>query len=99
MNASFIADLRQHELLRRQLQVEFPEIDAETLRDTVEGLTNLPEVLACILRSHLDDLALLAALRTRILDMEEQFRAPPRPRRQEAGARRLSNGACRYQEN
>ncbi len=73
MDPSLVTDLKQHELLRAQLLVEFPEIDDETLRDTVEGLTNLPELLARILRSHLDDLALLAALRTRILDMQERF--------------------------
>jgi Siphovirus Gp157 len=73
MDPSLFIDLTQHELLRHQLMVEFPAIDDETLRDTVEGLTNLPELLARILRSHLDDLALLAALRTRILDMQERF--------------------------
>jgi Siphovirus Gp157 len=73
MDPSLLMDLKQHELLRQQLMVEFPEIDDETLRDTVEGLTNLPELLARILRSHLDDLALLSALRTRILDMQERF--------------------------
>jgi len=73
MNPSLLNDLKRHELLRQQLTVEFPEIDDETLRDTVEGLTNLPELLARILRSHLDDLALLAALRARILDMQERF--------------------------
>jgi hypothetical protein len=73
MNPSLLTNLKQHELLRQQLMVEFPEIDNETLRDTVEGLTNLPELLARILRSHLDDLALVAALRARILDMQERF--------------------------
>jgi hypothetical protein len=73
MNPSLLTGLKQYELLRQQLMVEFPEIDDHTLRDTVEGLTNLPELLARILRSHLDDLALLAALRTRILDMQERF--------------------------
>jgi Siphovirus Gp157 len=73
MNPSVFMDLKQHELLRQQLMVEFPTIDDETLRDTVEGLTNLPELLARILRSHLDDLALLAALRARIIDMQERF--------------------------
>jgi hypothetical protein len=73
MSPSVFMDLKQHELLRQQLMVEFPTIDDETLRDTVEGLTNLPELLARILRSHLDDLALLAALRTRIVDMQERF--------------------------
>jgi hypothetical protein len=62
-----------HVDIREQLQREFPNADDETLRDAVEGLTNLPEMLASILRSHLDDLSSLAALRTRILDMQERF--------------------------
>jgi hypothetical protein len=73
MSTALLVHLQEHELPRYQLRAEFPEIDDETLRDTVEGLTNLPEMLASILRSHLDDLALLAALRSRILDMQERF--------------------------
>ena len=73
MNAPLFAHLRTHELLRERLSAEFPEIDDKTLLDTVEGLSNLPEVLASIIRSHLDDLSLMEALRTRILDMQERF--------------------------
>jgi hypothetical protein len=73
MNTSFLVHLQQRELLRQQLCAEYPAIDDETLQDTLEGLTNLPEMLGCVLRSHLDDLAFLAALRTRILDMQERF--------------------------
>jgi hypothetical protein len=73
MDAQLPDLLAKHEYLREQVRVEFPDADEETLRDTVEGLTNLPEVLASILRSHLDDLAILAALRTRILDMQERL--------------------------
>jgi hypothetical protein len=73
MEPMLLNSLTALEHVRDQLRREFPEADDETLRDTVEGLTNLPELLARILRSHLDDLALLAALRTRILDMQERF--------------------------
>jgi hypothetical protein len=65
--------LAEHGYVLERLRAEFPEADEDTLRDTVEGLTNLPEMLASILRSHLEDLALLAALRARILDMQERF--------------------------
>jgi hypothetical protein len=65
--------LGEYQNLRNRLQAEFPEADDGTLRDTVEGLTDLPGLLASILRSQLDDLALLAALRARILDMQERF--------------------------
>jgi hypothetical protein len=64
--------LTVHEQLREQLRQEFPEADDETLRDTLEGLSNLPEILAATLRSHLDDLALATALRARISDMQER---------------------------
>lgn len=65
--------LNHHESLREQIRAEFPDTDEDALRDTVEGLTNLTDVLTSILQSHLDDLALLAALRARILDMQERF--------------------------
>ena len=73
MNPLLSNTLLIHVELREHLKSEFPDADDETLMDTVEGLTNLPEILASILRSHLDDLAFLAALRTRILDMQERF--------------------------
>jgi hypothetical protein len=73
MSTSLLVHLHERELLRQQLCAEFPSIDDETLRDTLDGLTNLPEMLTSILRSHLDDLTILAALRTRILDMQERF--------------------------
>jgi hypothetical protein len=62
-----------HEGMRDYLRREFPHADDKTLSDTLEGLSELPAILATVLRSHLDDLAILAALRTRILDMQERF--------------------------
>ena len=73
MHSQLSSEFQQHQFLREKLKAEFPEADDETLRDTVEGLTRLPEMLASVLRSHLDDVAFLAALRTRILDMQERF--------------------------
>jgi hypothetical protein len=73
MKADLVYCVGEYENLRNRLHTEFPEADDDTLRDTLEGLSSLPEMLASILRSHLDDLALLAALRARILDMQERF--------------------------
>jgi hypothetical protein len=73
MKADLAHRLREYENLRTSLHAEFPEADDDALRDTVEGLCSLPEMLASILRSHLDDLALLSALRARILDMQGRF--------------------------
>ncbi len=73
MQSPLSIELQQHQYLREQLRAEFPEADDETLRDTVEGLSRLPEVLAAILRSHLDDVAMIYALRERIGDMQERM--------------------------
>jgi hypothetical protein len=73
MQTSLIGALAEFEYIRERVRTEFAGIGDETLRDTVEGLTNLPEMLASVVRSHLDDLTILAALRTRILDMQERF--------------------------
>jgi len=70
MNLLLNHHLAQHEYLRGRLRTEFPDADEETLCDTLEGLSSLPEMLACVLRSYLDDLALAAALGIRISDME-----------------------------
>jgi Siphovirus Gp157 len=65
--------LAVYEGIRDYVRREFPDADGQTLSDTLEGLSELPGILATLLRSHLDDLAILAALRTRILDMQERF--------------------------
>ena len=73
MNPTLQHSLAEHEYLRQRLKAEFPDADEETLHDTLEGLSSLPEMLACVLRSYLDDLALSAALGIRINDMQERI--------------------------
>jgi len=73
MNPTLQHSLAEHEYLRQHLKAEFPDADEETLRDTLEGLSSLPEMLACALRSYLDDIALTAALGIRINDMQERI--------------------------
>ena len=57
--------LSHHAYLLERLRTEFPEADEETLMDTVEGLSDLDEVIAEIVRSRLEDLAMAEALRRR----------------------------------
>ena len=52
---------------------EFPDADEETLRNTVAGMTDLPEMLAAVVRSHLDDKALATALRAGAAHMHERL--------------------------
>src|SRR5258706_15400919 len=66
-------ELSEYRYLRERLIAEFPDTDEVTLRDTLEGLSSLPEELAALLRSYLDDLTLSAALGMRIEQMQERL--------------------------
>ena len=63
----------RHQRLKEHLLSEYPEIDADTLRDTLEGITSIHEMIAAIIRSALVDEALQLGLRTRIEDMRERL--------------------------
>jgi hypothetical protein len=73
MTLQLLHDLACHEFLRKHLKSDFPDADEDTLRDTLEGLSSLPEALAVVLRSYLDDLTLAAALGMRIDAMQERL--------------------------
>ena len=73
MSHAVIQQLSHHQHLRAQLEVEFPEADEETLLDTLEGMTNLTEMLAEVLRSCLQDQDLASALKIRIGHMQERL--------------------------
>jgi hypothetical protein len=59
--------------LRGQLLAEFPDLDDETLHDTLEGITELKQMLAEVVRSALDDEALAGGLSTRLSDMKARL--------------------------
>jgi hypothetical protein len=63
----------RHQGLRERLLSDYPEIDEDTLRDTLEGITNLHEMIAAIIRSALVDEALQTGLRTRLDDMRQRL--------------------------
>jgi hypothetical protein len=68
-----ISELSKYQLLRERLLVGLPKVDEDTLRDTLEGITNLHEMIAAVIRSALVDEALHSGLRTRIDDMKERL--------------------------
>lgn len=67
---SLQSELHAYAALRQQLLADLPDLDDETLTDTLEGATNLREVLSEVVRSALLDEALAEGLKARIAEMK-----------------------------
>lgn len=73
-------EIASYKRTRDNLLKKFPDLDDETLADTLEGITSLQEMIAEVVRSALDDQALVAGLKLRLSEMKArcdrlQFRA------------------------
>jgi hypothetical protein len=69
--------------LKERILLNYPHADEETLSDTLEGITDLHEMIAAVIRSALVDEALQAGLRTRLEEMRQRL-----ARLEERGAKR-----------
>jgi hypothetical protein len=59
--------------LARELKTNFGEIDDETLADTLDGISDLPQMIEEIVRSSLDDAALVVGLKSRLDEMGQRL--------------------------
>jgi hypothetical protein len=60
-------------LRRQRVFDQHPGLDDETIRDTLEGITSLHELISELIRSALVDEAIQAGLRTRLEDMRHRL--------------------------
>src|SRR5262245_43191954 len=63
----------KYQLMKRRLLTEYPNLDEGTLEDTLEGITDLHEMIAAVIRSALVDEALQVGLRSRLHDMKQRM--------------------------
>jgi uncharacterized protein YutE (UPF0331/DUF86 family) len=71
------SEIQRYTRIREWLLQHFPDVDDQTIRDTLEGETNLHEMIAAVIRSALADEALSAGLRKRLEDMKEKVMVRP----------------------
>jgi hypothetical protein len=69
------AEVRRCNQIREAVLAEFGDgdLDEQTLADTVEGLTNLHELLAAIIRGVIDAEVMASAIRARTMDMKDRL--------------------------
>jgi hypothetical protein len=67
------SEIQRYSRIKERLLQHFPDVDDQTIRDTLEGETNLHEMIAAVIRSALVDEALSAGLRKRLEDMKERL--------------------------
>jgi len=67
------SEVSHYLILADQLKALYQDIDDETLQDTLEGISDLPDVIKALIRSSLDDEALIEALKHRVEDMQARL--------------------------
>jgi len=67
------ASISRHTLLRNALLERYPDIDDETLRDTLEGLTDFSDMIAVLIRSAIEDAAMAKGLKSLLDELKERL--------------------------
>jgi hypothetical protein len=72
MPGPFTAEIPRYQVFKGRILAAYPHLDDETIADTLEGITDLHEMIAAVIRSALVDEALGSGLRARLDDMKER---------------------------
>src|SRR5262245_39763387 len=72
MLGPFTTEVPKYQILKERILAAHPDLDDETLADTLEGITDIHEMKAAGIRSALVDEALGSGLRVRLGDMKER---------------------------
>lgn len=67
------SEIHHYQRLKQRLLLQWPDLDDDSLQDTLEGITDLQTMIAAIVRSALIDEALQKGLRSRLDDMKARL--------------------------
>lgn len=67
------SEISKYRLFRERLIAAYPDVPDDALRDTLEGITDLQEMIAEVIRSALVDEAMVAGLKSRIDEMKARL--------------------------
>lgn len=74
MSATLLrTEVANYLILAERLKEQYAGLDDETLKDTLEGISELPEIVGAIIRSSLDDEAMVLGIKSRLEDLQARL--------------------------